>query len=242
MIKVFRKKSATPPETSDGFDEFGYPIQYRSASGAGLVAGMPKQGLIFYAPLAEDITVLVGPQFTTADTTGHLTFTTEDGIPCAHYNSTRSRVTNASILDSLGSAFTMSTWVRYDSSSSGILAIGEESAYRGAEISNYQGTFTFDQGTENSYTETHVTPAQWYHVCASVDGSVAKYYINGVLASTFSFGSFFNISGGEIVIGGYFGSSDNWSLIGCITAVRIYDRALSADEVLQLASEFTPTA
>lgn len=36
MIKVFKLKSATPPETSSGFDKFRFPKAYRSAGDAGV--------------------------------------------------------------------------------------------------------------------------------------------------------------------------------------------------------------
>ncbi len=75
----------------------------------------------------------------------------------------------------------------------------------------------------------------WYQVAAVADGVNAKIYINGVQDGTASFSSSFakGTNADDVQIGTNV-SGSNQSFAGSIDDVRIYNKALSAAEVLQL--------
>jgi hypothetical protein len=75
------------------------------------------------------------------------------------------------------------------------------------------------------------TPGRWVNVCATFDGSIRRFYVDGVRIYT-------NTSPTppqtrqDLRIGGLYGDNDSdHTFQGAIDEVRIYDRALSDDEV-----------
>ena len=73
----------------------------------------------------------------------------------------------------------------------------------------------------------------WRHVVATVDASYLRVYVNGVEDATPVARTIGDVvSGGTNLIGRYnFGGGDYF--LGSIDEFRIYDRALSADEIKQ---------
>jgi glucose/arabinose dehydrogenase len=78
-------------------------------------------------------------------------------------------------------------------------------------------------------TGTPIPVGQWTHLAASFDGSTLRLYANGIqIASELAFGSI-TVSNGALRIGG----NNVWPefFSGRIDEVRVYNRALTADEV-----------
>lgn len=73
-------------ETSSGFDAFGHPIKYDTASEAGCekTLPIPTDGLVFHAPLDKEASTAVTGQ--TLTKSGTVTYETADGVPMARFN------------------------------------------------------------------------------------------------------------------------------------------------------------
>ncbi len=73
---------------------------------------------------------------------------------------------------------------------------------------------------------------RWYHVVATYDGRERGFFVDGVRIGTFSSGPLCP-SRNELRIGALYNGKSGF-FHGCIDDLRIYDRALSADEVRRL--------
>ena len=89
-------------------------------------------------------------------------------------------------------------------------------------------------GTDNRvwvYVDQELAVDEWYHIAASHDGETVRCYLDGVETDSAPMST---ITGGpsSLLIG-----SDGWrsDWVGAIDEVAIYDRGLSADEILYLA-------
>jgi len=76
----------------------------------------------------------------------------------------------------------------------------------------------------------------WHHLLQTYSNDEYKCYDNGVLVNTTSYSNL-NLGYGGIYIGNIVNDYDYWN--GYLAAARIYDRALTQDEIDTLASEFT---
>lgn len=230
----------TPWETSGGFDAWGRPVRYRSAGEAGILGRIPTGGLIFYAPLATNTDVKVGPAFTT---TGTPVFGISDGIACGLYDNTRSIVKNADIIDSLGSSFTLSVCFKSSSSLLNCFGCGRDSdpGYHAAMLTEYDGYIGIERAMGHTLTDMQVLDGEWHHCCAVVNGANIDFYIDGDGHERKTLYSSISIDYGNIVVGGWV-ANNNYNCNAYLCAARIYNRALSADEVAKLAREFRPTA
>jgi hypothetical protein len=89
------------------------------------------------------------------------------------------------------------------------------------------------------FGETVMEYDQWYLETATWDGSLVKIYVNGLLegiSSSVPPGPIDNCVGGTLRIGLHWSQDPAWYK-GIIDDVRIYDRALTDEEVLQLYLE-----
>jgi hypothetical protein len=105
-----------------------------------------------------------------------------------------------------------------------------------------QGKIGYVFGNGSSSTDAQIPLSQsptlsinnWYNVVLNFDGTSKNLYVNGLLYQTINNnGSFTNTSNKNLLIG-YYGDTSNggyWS--GNIAIGQIYNRALSASEVLQ---------
>ena len=84
------------------------------------------------------------------------------------------------------------------------------------------------QQTSSGYA---MTPNRWHHVIGTCDSSNLKIYINGSLQITTAHNNTAVSSTGDILLMKRWDASDFWG--GHLSTVKIYDRALSAQEVLQ---------
>ena len=76
----------------------------------------------------------------------------------------------------------------------------------------------------------------WYHVACTWDGTNAIIYVNGVMdhASAFYYAAPITAASGNLFIGGPASGTDYFD--GILDDVRLYNRALCADEILELYS------
>jgi hypothetical protein len=72
----------------------------------------------------------------------------------------------------------------------------------------------------------------WYHICMTYDGTNASFYLNGSFLSTQTIGTN-GINNGVSLLGSYTSSAPSETFNGTIGSARIYNRALTATEVLQ---------
>ncbi len=146
---------------------------------------------------------------------------------------------------SITGPITLSTWVRHDSNSfkgwDAIITKGD-TAYRlhtcngicnGGSINGFG--FSINSGFGNDSVGSTVIPTKgvWYYVTATYDLQNLKLYINGVLVNTQSDSNSIGTNSTNVAIGENLGSvGRQWE--GAIDDVRIYNRALSAQEIRQL--------
>lgn len=92
----------------------------------------------------------------------------------------------------------------------------------------------------NSFGDVTVSPGwsvnRWNHIVLTADGVNAKLFVRGVQAYTVATALVSSVAAGDIVIGRD-NPSANYTLNGGIDNVRIYNRALSASEVMRLYTE-----
>lgn len=143
------------------------------------------------------------------------------------FNGTSSYMVNTAL--SLGNVYSFCFWAKQDS-----IFAGEKNILSASNLFNtVMGTvntqvFWYQQGLTNLWSTTHTT--NWEHICIVSDGNNRSLYINGVLDdSQASYVSFFGT-------GFYFGRRSDginyWN--GKLDDIRIYDRALSGTEVLDI--------
>ncbi len=91
---------------------------------------------------------------------------------------------------------------------------------------------TFINGTEVGGNAA-LLPNTWYHLVATYDGSSVKFYVNGQFQNSADKSDLIDTSTGNLYIGDYGGSlgSSAYNFKGIIDEVRIYNRALSEEEI-----------
>lgn len=77
---------------------------------------------------------------------------------------------------------------------------------------------------------TKLSTNTWTHLAATYDGSIFRFYVNGVQVATTSINGQMGVSSGMLRIGGTT-TLGNQYFAGLIDEVRIYSRALSASEI-----------
>lgn len=85
-----------------------------------------------------------------------------------------------------------------------------------------------DSDVNSSYSHGLNT---WNHVVGTYDGTSQKIYVDGVLRNTVSLTGTINTSSNDALVGLY--NYGDYCLTGNVGAVRVYNKALSATEILQ---------
>jgi hypothetical protein len=90
-------------------------------------------------------------------------------------------------------------------------------------------------------TITYPTDGTWMHIAATTDGTAIKVYINGALNTSKTVSAFtINTNATNVGIGAEMATTPLNFFQGVIDDARIYNRALSASEILALASTTPP--
>jgi hypothetical protein len=146
--------------------------------------------------------------------------------------------------------FTISAWIKADTTqidsnrsivNKGAVASGDAGYWFHL---NSSGNLKLQIGNGSTLESMSVSPAvdlrdnQWHHVVVVASRSSEKFYIDGVAKSKTGSISSINVSTGFAFNVGGQGTANSYS--GLIDDVRVYNRALTADEATNLFLEATP--
>ncbi len=96
------------------------------------------------------------------------------------------------------------------------------------------GDFLFDlsiNGVESQIRKNNIwTPGHWYHVVATWNGTTQKLFVNGIIVASANRSGLLDDYGNTMHFGGF--SNLPYKLRGTLDELRIYDRALTDDEIL----------
>ncbi|MFA6554526.1 MAG: LamG domain-containing protein [Candidatus Paceibacterota bacterium] len=141
---------------------------------------------------------------------------------------------------SANAPMTISVWFKPNSASTGGSTLNvvffPGQTYSGAGIGQINTQLVFHIGSEDfggGNTFTGIVANTWYHAVGVFDGSNQSLYVNGISAGTVSLKNLNSFSSLNI---GRSSSASFRYFPGSIDDVRIYNRALSAQEVFQLYS------
>jgi hypothetical protein len=153
-------------------------------------------------------------------------------------------VLNSSIFNSFGTnPFSVAAWVKTTSTSFASLVdnktAGTNNAGYNLQIAETNGRAYFRVGTgagqaQTGNSITNVTDGEWHHLVGTRDASGLKIYVNGILENQNSNCGTCNVTSSQNLLFGSYGAGG--FLDGLLDDVRIYNRALSANEVAGLYS------
>ncbi|MFC1722449.1 LamG-like jellyroll fold domain-containing protein, partial [Patescibacteria group bacterium] len=172
------------------------------------------------------------------------TINNNDGTPSGDVTTTTGKFGGAISVDGSGdyvstnvdlsSAKTISAWVKANSFPNTWNVPLDTGSSDGLIFSaNSGGTFYARQGgsSEGSSSNNSLSTGTWYHVVGTyVDGTYSNLYINGEKQAGSSQGAY--AGSGNTTIGSWSEAGNGWD--GVVDEVRIYNRALSANEVKAL--------
>jgi hypothetical protein len=156
-----------------------------------------------------------------------------------------SAATAGSVLQTDERNYSVSAWVRFNQVGGGFqTVVGEDGDQNSTFFLQWSGA---DQrlafaalGTRAVAKNVTVQPGRWYHMVGTRDitASTLTIYVDGQAAGSTSVLGFGDKATGPLTVGrGRFGSTPVDFLNGTVEAVRIFDRALSPDEVATLFAQ-----
>jgi hypothetical protein len=148
----------------------------------------------------------------------------------------RVRVSDADTLDA-STAVTVAAWIKLAEYHTWAVILLKESSTVDHSyalwidpLHRLSANFVLSDGTRAAFTTGEFPLDAWTHVAATYDGSMLRLYVNGAqVAANAASGTFPNTTG-PLWIGG-----DQWAgdyFPGSIDEVRVYDRALTAPEIV----------
>lgn len=145
----------------------------------------------------------------------------------------------ATINDTITTVKTVSAWVKTNSSSSGMVwGPWTNGVDNGFGVSNYKAWFWGCQSADTNefsiYSTTTLNSGEWYHIAATINGSTAKLYLDGVEEATIT--RSYDIApwgGSATTLGRRGGSVSQLYFNGEMGKIAVYDRPLTADEIKQ---------
>lgn len=191
-------------------------------------SAIPDDGLIFYAPLQEDKSTAETEQALTKN--GTITYQTYKGIPCAHFSSA---YISSQLSDYITPyPMTFAIWAAPDTTDSRALW----SFSNDKPLMYWNGSYhVYDPDCNVSTANV----GDWHHIAWSINSDRSStYYFDGVAMGTTTSNNTSTIK--SLCIGYRNGYQPQW--VGYLGGFRIYNRALSADEISALANEYTPEA
>lgn len=194
---------------------------------------IPTNGLVFYTPLAEDKATAETGQ--TLTKTGTITQAKIDGIPCSYFNGNSYIRVDLSTMPYGTDDFAFSLWCRCDGTYGVILQLGTWSG--GARLSQLESGFFELWMKGDVKLLTAETYNSMVHVTVTRNSGTISLYINGSLVATSQetaeLSQYTQIS----LMNSY--TNGPRYITGYLAAVRLYNRGLSADEITELANEFS---
>jgi hypothetical protein len=148
----------------------------------------------------------------------------------------------------MAGAFSMSAWVNPAVSTTSFksVMVKNYTHFLYASAKGYCGNgavlagFVGSAGTKTACDRNPLPANAWTHLAATNDGSVLRLYRNGVLTSSAAVTGAPVASTGTLQLGASRVSGENFS--GKLDDARVYNRALSAAEVLALFNAAAPSA
>jgi hypothetical protein len=98
----------------------------------------------------------------------------------------------------------------------------------------------FNPNNENVKSSKGIELLVWTHVVGTYDGYNFKIYINGKIDNTFYYRSNMSLNTDNLLIGSQSGTgmyADNYNMLGKLDDIRIYDRALTAEQISLLFNQ-----
>jgi hypothetical protein len=183
----------------------------------------------------NDGTLTNGPVWTPSGINGSLSFDDVDDYV---------EVADDDCLD-ITDEITLSAWIRPRNTSAVdeqfIVSKWDVSSSYGMRLESANPRFFLMAGSSKiakTYTDLNTSPDVWAHVVATWDGQTMKAYLNGTVSEQNEpFAGIINISDAPVAIGfnpGYDGGLGGAYFDGMIDDVRIYDRALSPNDISEL--------
>lgn len=142
-------------------------------------------------------------------------------------------------------AFTVAAWVKIESWSNGAAIVylgGEDYASWAAAVNTGTSggrSIDFQYGRILGHQEVFYSDEGWHHIAAVYDGSYARLYKDGQEVYNEEYTSPVDFSGSRTVLGTH--PVHERSFKGVIDEVRIYDRALSGEEITGLYEARDPS-
>jgi hypothetical protein len=144
-------------------------------------------------------------------------------------------------ISSLTTELTLETWVNPtivspNSTRPVSPRIIETGSPLGFSLANNNITFEINTSTgwnASNVNNANIAASKWVHVMQTTSDSAKSFrtYVNGVLVADLTFTGTPNSGGGILIGRGFYGGTQNYT--GLVSSVRMYNRALSATEVLQ---------
>lgn len=158
---------------------------------------------------------------------GSITATTDSGIPCTHFDGGSIRVGYGNLPSG---DLSISYWCKLTGTEWGII-------YTQPEINTGIENGKAGVGNYTSWgLNGNVDSTQWFHFAVTRSGDFIKLYINGVLADSGTQSLY--VSDSHARIGSHFNYNDAYMFKGYLAGLRVYNRALTDDEVTNLSKEF----
>ncbi|MEO1622143.1 MAG: LamG-like jellyroll fold domain-containing protein, partial [Cyanobacteria bacterium J06632_3] len=142
---------------------------------------------------------------------------------------------------------TLATWVKADSFDNwdGLITKGTSEIPYGLSVMAsgkllLQTNYGFSDGGQVYSSDASLTAGEWQHVAVTYDGSNIRFYIDGQLDSSHAANITFETNNQALVLGVDQTASAYFD--GAMDDARVYDRALSTEEIGQLAAGETGSA
>jgi hypothetical protein len=152
---------------------------------------------------------------------------------------------SGTVLPTSGTNYSVSAWVRFAQVGDGFqTVVGEDGDTNSAFFLQYSGAdhrlaFSF-AGVRSLASSITVQPGVWYHLVGvrDITSSTLTIYVDGAQAGQASVLGNADVATGPLTVGrGKFNGGPVDRLNGAVDDVRVFDRALSADEVAQLHAQ-----
>ena len=203
-------------------------------------SGTPTEGLVLYEPLSTDIGAF-------SVRSGTPVFTVVDGVSCMQVKASVCCLNaDSSNLPAGSSSRSVSCWIYINSGATNwqfYMTYGSPRSNGVTTLGLYQNYFT-DYYTGHGHLGIEATKERWCHICLVYDGTNVVYYVDGVPMGVFArnYNTVVGVNYPLTIAGmSEVGGEASYSADGYMTGLRIYNRALTQDEIAVLANEFTPT-